>query len=132
MLFRRRKQTGPQLTREESLSAKPVLSRLVKVERSEQGQTVLQVPRRDSAMVRAVARWFKVPPYRPVELDELGSFVIELCDGRHSVKDVVDKLAERYKLNRREAEVSTSEFVRTLARRSILALVIEGEDPASD
>ena len=118
-----------QLSREESLSARPVLSRLVRVDRNEQGRLVLQIPRRDSSLVRTVARAFRIAPYKKVALDEIGTFVIELCDGRHTVRDVVDKLAKEYKLNRREAEVSTTSFLRTLARRSIVGLVIDEAEP---
>jgi len=105
-----------------------VLNRLVKVDRDREGHVILQVPRADNSLVRSVTRWFRLPPYKPIALDELGTFVIELCDGRRTVRDLVDMFAKRYKLNRREAEVGMTTFLRTLARRSIIALVIEGED----
>jgi len=123
-LFGRRKARKP-LDRERSLSARPFLDRRVSVDRDADGNIVLHVPRRDTALVRMVARVFKMQPYRQVALDELGSFVIELCDGRHSVREIVDKLAKEYKLNRREAEVSTAAFLRSLAGRSIVGLLIE-------
>jgi len=44
------------------------------------------------------------------------------------VRDMIDKFAERFKLNRREAEVSLSSFLRTLAGRSIVGLLIEEAD----
>lgn len=125
-LFGKKRRSTPHLGRQESLSAKPVLNRLVKVERGEDGKVMLQIPRRDSGMVRAVSRMFHIAPYKRVALDELGTFVIELCDGNHTVQDVVDKFAERFKLNPREAELSMSGFLRNLARRSIIGLVIEG------
>ncbi|MGD2174015.1 MAG: PqqD family protein [Candidatus Brocadiaceae bacterium] len=124
-LFGRKKRDLPELSREESLSAKPVLNRLVKVERDGKGNVILHIPRRDTALVRFVSRVFKMSPYSRLTLDALGTFVIELCDGDHTVRQIVDKLSENYKLNKREAELSTSEFLRTLARRSIVALVIE-------
>ncbi len=124
-LFGRKKKDLPQLDRQDSLSARPVLNSLVKVERDEEENIVLQIPRRDSAMVRLVSRVFKMRPYRRITLDDLGTFVVELCDGEHSVRQIVDKLAEEYTLNRREAELSTAQFLRDLARRSIVGLVIE-------
>ena len=125
-LFGKKKTQVPPLDREDALAAKPVLNRLVKLEKSEDGNLILQVPRRDSAMTRTMARVFGIPPYRRVALDELGTFVIQLCDGQHRVKDMVDKFAKRFRLNRREAEVSLTTFLRTLGRRGIIALVIEG------
>lgn len=126
-LFGRRKAGSPQLSREDSLSAKPVLSRLVKLERAADGNIILQIPRRDSAMARTIARAFRMPPYRRVALDELGTFVIELCDGEHAVKDIVDKFVERFRLSPREAEASTTDFLRILARRSVIGLVVEAD-----
>jgi hypothetical protein len=127
MLFRSRKPGTTALDRDDAFSARPIVNRLVKVDRDAEGRVILQVPRRDSALVRTVTRWFQVPPYKKVALDELGTFVIELCDGEHRVRDIVDKLAERFRLNRREAELSTTDFLRTLARRSIIGLLIEGD-----
>ena len=129
-LLRRRAPSGPQLSRQESLDARPVVSRLVKVDRDDKGGIVLQVPRRNSALVRTVSRAFRISPYKRVALDELGTFVIELCDGRHTVRDIVDRLAGTFRLNRREAEVSTTTFLRDLARRSIIGLVIGEDGPA--
>ncbi|MHC4593148.1 MAG: PqqD family protein, partial [Planctomycetota bacterium] len=124
-LFGRKGRKSPQLSRGASLSARPVLSRLVKLERAADGSIILQIPRRDSAMARTVARAFRMPPYKRVALDELGTFVIELCDGEHAVKDIVDKFVKRFKLSTRQAEVSTTDFLRILARRSVIGLVVE-------
>ncbi len=115
----------PELSREESLSAKPVLNSLVREERDADGHVILQVPRRDTVMTRTVARVFKMRPYRRITLDELGTFVIQLCDGRHTVDEIVDKFAEEFRLSRREAELAMLEFIRGLARRSVIGLVVE-------
>ncbi len=127
-LFRRKKEPLPELDRADSLSANPVLNSLVKVERDGKDNIVLQIPRRDSAMVRMVSKVFKMRPYRRITLDELGTFVVELCDGEHTVREIVDKLAEEYKLNQREAELSTAEFLKDLGGRSIIGLVIEDDE----
>jgi hypothetical protein len=128
VLFGSRKARKTPLDREDALAARPVLNRLVKVERDAEGKVILQVPRRDNALVRTVTRWFQVPPYKKVALDELGTFVIELCDGEQAVRDIVDKLGRRFRLSRREAELSTTAFLRTLARRSIIGLLVESGD----
>jgi len=127
-LFSKRRPEPPRLTREESLSACPVLNRLVRLERGEGGKIVLQVPRRNTSLARTVSRFFKLPLYRRVALDELGTFVVELCDGENSVRDIVDKFAKAYRLNRREAELSMLEFLRNLTRRSIVGMVIGTTD----
>lgn len=126
-LFGRKKQ-APRVDRREAMSARPVLSRMVKVERAEDGHAVLQVPRPDNWMVRWVSRSFRLPAYKRVALDELGTFVIEHCDGEHTVRDIVDKFSKKFRLNRREAEVSMRTFLRDLARRGIVGVAFESEE----
>jgi hypothetical protein len=127
-LFGKKKTPPAPLDRQTSLSARPVLNRLVKTERGEDGNVILLVPRPDTMWVRWVSRRLQLPAYKRVALDELGTFVIEHCNGEQTVRDIVDKFAKKYRLNRREAEVSMSTFLRDLARRSIIGLVIEEAD----
>jgi len=126
-IFGKKKGDKPRLDREQSLSARPVLNSLVKVEKDEDENAVLQIPRRDTAMSRVVARVFKLSPYKRLTLDELGTFVIKLCDGRHTVREVVDKFRKRFRLNQREAELSMRKFLRALAEKSIIGLIVEEE-----
>jgi hypothetical protein len=126
-LFGRKSKSAQKLDRGESLAAKPVVNRLVKVENDAAGNVILHVPRPDSRTVRLVSRVFRVPPYKRLALDELGTFVIELCDGENTVSDVVDRLSGTFKLNRREAEVSTMTFLRNLGRRGVIGLVLDSD-----
>ena len=57
-------------------------------------------------------------------LDEIGSFVWRLCDGNHSVREIIRALAARYKLHRKEAEVSVVAYLRTLAKRRLIAVAV--------
>jgi hypothetical protein len=50
-------------------------------------------------------------------LDEVGSFVWNLCDGEHPVSALVEALVERYKLGKREAEVSLTTYLKQLGKR---------------
>ncbi len=128
MALFRRKPKGKPISREDSLATRPVLNRLVRLEEGEDGNTILCIPRRQTAMFKAVSKWYHISPYKKVALDELGSFVIELCDGNHTVAEIVEKFAERFRLNRREAEVAMGAFLRDLAGRSVIGLVIDRED----
>ena len=67
-----------------------------------------------------------MPPVleRSVKLDELGAFVFRLVDGRRTVLQIVEAFAKRYKANRREAELSTVDFLRSLAQRQIISIAI--------
>jgi hypothetical protein len=84
-------------------------------------QVVLRMKRGTGFMARFM------PPVleRTVKLDELGAFVFRQIDGRRTVLQIVDAFAQRYKANRREAELSTVEFIRALVQRQIISIAIK-------
>jgi hypothetical protein len=47
-----------------------------------------------------------------------------MCDGRTSVREMIERLADRYKLNREESAASLTAFVRTLAAKGLVTLVV--------
>jgi hypothetical protein len=121
------KKKGPQLKREDSLAAVVVPNRQLRVERNAEGVITLYAPFHAAAFVERIARWLGAAPRAgeaKVELDEVGSFVWDLCDGRRNVREMVACLTEKYKLNRKEAEASLTAFLRSLAGRNLVAIVI--------
>jgi hypothetical protein len=121
------KKKGPQLTREDSLAAVVVPNRQLRVERNAEGVVTLYAPFHAAAFVERIARWLGAPARAgeaKVELDEVGSFVWNLCDGQRNVREMVACLADKYKLNRKEAEASLTAFLRSLAGRNLVAIVI--------
>ena len=122
-LFGTKKQ-APEIDRTQSLAARPALNDLISFERNSRGLTVLHMPRRRTGMVRVVAKAFRLPPYKQIELDELGSYTLELCDGSHSVGEMVRLFAGEFKLNRREAEVSMLSYLQSLAKRGIISFAV--------
>jgi len=106
------------------MNAVPVLNQLVTVERNAAGNAVLNLPRKRTSMVRLISRVFRLPPYKQIELDELGTCVVELCDGKNTVADIIRVFSERFRLNRRETEVSMLTYLKTLAKRGIVAFVV--------
>ena len=119
----------PKLTRAQSLAAIPVLNPLITVEHNEQGSAVLSVPRKRTSIVKMLSKMFKMPPYRRIELDELGTYTIQLCDGSRTVKQVVARFAEEYGLNRREADVMMRAYLQGLAKRGAVIFGVP-KDPA--
>jgi hypothetical protein len=120
------------LSREKSLSSIPVRNQAIEEERADDGNVRLVIPRREDWWVRAAARFFYVPQRRRVTLDEIGSFVWELCDGEHDVRQIIRALAERYKLHRKEAEVSVVAYLRTLAKRRFIAVAVLKDKKADE
>ncbi|MFW6162413.1 MAG: PqqD family protein [Planctomycetota bacterium] len=119
-VLRRRKP----MSREQSLTSIPVRNEAIEQERTDEGTVRLIIPRRDDWWVRAAARFFYVPKRRRIVLDEIGSFVWELCDGDNDVRRIIRALAERYQLHRKEAEVSVVAYLRQLAKRRLIAIAV--------
>jgi len=59
-----------------------------------------------------------------IRLDEIGAFVIEQINGERTVQEIVDAFANRYRANRREAELCLADFLKSLAERNIIAIGI--------
>lgn len=124
MLFKRRKSA---LSRTEALSAKPVRAVAAELQSAEGGGGRLQVELKRSGW----SGWlFRMPAgaTKTFELDEIGVMVWESCDGKTSVQQIIRKLAKRYNLNLREAEVSTVQFLQMLARKGLIGMSINRKD----
>ena len=125
MAFRSRK---PALSREQSLASVPLRNTAVREEETDEGFARLVSPRRDARWVRWLSRVFYVPKARRVTLDEIGTFVWRQCDGEHDVRSIIQALCKRYKLHRKEAEVSVVTYLRTLAKRGLLGIAVLEEN----
>jgi hypothetical protein len=126
--FRRRK---PSLSREQNLASVPLRSTSVREEETDEGYARLVAPRRDSWWVRAMAKIFYVPDARRVTLDEIGTFVWRQCDGKHNMRDIIQALCKRYKLHRKEAEVSVVAYLRQLMKRGLLGIAVVDDEKES-
>ena len=88
-----------------------------------------------------VAVWVKQPrrllpplswivPFRRerlTRLDRIGSRVWSLCDGRRTVEEVVDVIAEQYRLTFHESRVAVTGYLKTLIQRGVLAIEMAEE-----
>ena len=107
------------------MSARPVRNPSIETTRDAQDEVSLNIPRRKTWWVNLLARFGGVPEFRVVTLDRIGTRVWDLCDGGSTVRDLVARVADENKLSRKEAEVSLVSYLRQLARRGLVALVVE-------
>jgi hypothetical protein len=116
MLFKKK----PDLSRADALAARPMRVSAT-VSRDQSGGAKVKVELKGP-------RWggwlFKMPAgaSKTYELDELGLFVWDACDGKTSVQQVIRKLAKQYNLNLREAEVATVKFLQMLTSKGLIGL----------
>ena len=119
-LFKKRPQVS--LDRHQSTFGIPVLNDGVTVERQSDGNlTLCYIIRRGYGFLD---RFRPAEMQRHMELDELGSFVVDLIDGERNVLEIVEEFQEKYKTNRRETQMSVVTFLKNLAVRGIASVVI--------
>lgn len=123
MLFGKNR-TNP-LTREQSLRCVPVRNEHVEEKRLDSGEVTLYLPRREVWWVNALAKIFYIPKKgRGIMLDELGTSMWDMIDGRTNVKQVIERFASTYRLSKREAELSIVAHLRNLAKRGLIGIAV--------
>jgi len=121
--FIRKKET---LSRQQALSTKPIRNPGVEWEKDELGDVNVYVPRRKDAVARFLCWMLRAPEKKTISLGEVGGFVWELCDGKHSVDAIISQICSRYKMTRREAEVSVGAYLKTLGDRRLVGFKVGG------
>ena len=121
----------PRISREQLLGARPVRHPAVEsTSDPATGEFSLKLPRRRTWWLNLLARFGDVPEYRLLTLDRVGSSVWNLCDGEHTVQDLVSRLADEHKLPTNQAEASMMTYLRLLSDRGLIALVLDSDDTA--
>jgi hypothetical protein len=117
----------PAVSREAALDAKPVSAPGITLKELDEGGARLTIPLKSSS------RWgwlFRLPKdaTKTIELDAIGLFVWQHCDGKTSVLQIIRKLSKQYNLGLRQAEVPTVQFLNMLSRRGLIAMAIDISD----
>lgn len=100
----------------------PRLANQVEPVRTDSGALRLRGPLlRRSAFARGMAWLLRLPARFEVELDDIGTFVVERCDGR-TLDFIADEVAAHLRLSRREAETALADFCAMLVHRRLLVL----------
>ncbi len=115
----------PQLSREQAMGARPVRNPSLPWKVNDEGNVVVTLPRRGDLAGKALGWLFMVPEQKPIELDELGSVVWHHCDGQYTVREIVEVLAAKYKLNRQEVDLTLTEYLRMLGKRGMVGFMID-------
>ena len=114
------------MTRDEALSYKPAKNQHISETRLDTGEVIIEYPVAVRPLIAAVARRLgktqNLTQTRKLQLDALGTSVWDLIDGRHTVRRMINIFAETHRLEKREAEVSVTQFIRELGRRGLLGL----------
>ncbi len=125
-LFKRKSKDSP-LSREEALACVPVRSAAARETRLESGDILIAYPQTMRPWARALLGRFAKSaaasaPVKKLQLDQLGSSVWEMIDGRRSVRQIAAAFARNHRMPYREAEFSVTQFLRELGKRGLVGM----------
>lgn len=120
--FDRRTRIDPEILRK----AKPLRNAFVEFEKLEDGSIVLSAPlsTQGSGLLGRFAQKAGRPDRKQFELEPVGAFVWDICDGKHTFEGISRKLRERFKLSKVEADASLSAFLQMLAQRKLITMMV--------
>lgn len=67
------------------------------------------------------------PKYKKIILDRVGSEIWKLCDGEHTIDDIIRKVIKLTGLSRRNAELATYNYIRQLVEKGLIELLIPSQ-----
>jgi hypothetical protein len=117
----------PPPDREAVFKLRPMRNGAIEWKTDDEGQATLTVPHRTDHFGKLVSSIFRLPEARNVQLDEVGTFVWNLCDGNQTVDAIVKQTSKEYKLNRREVEISVTTYLQMLSERNFIAMYQRGK-----
>jgi len=127
MAFRRRKRVS---VPDEADPAPYVLDR-VDVESDEEGMARVSIPRPRTWFNRLLTFIFRREGYKILTLDETGTRMLELIDGRRTFSDLAEVLSEEHSLEEDQAGRSMAMFLERLAREGVIGMRLP-EDTARE
>merc|ERR1712202_52245 len=110
--------------RGELMKTLPLRNQLVKWEVDEKGEVSLTIPQDHKMWLRVLAKLFSLPGKRVIVLDDVGSYMWQLCDGQNSLRRISKQLSDKYNLTAKEAEMSLVEYLRALGKRGIIGFAV--------
>jgi hypothetical protein len=122
----RKKSNQPSISRGDALNRIPVKNIQVTEARLESGEVVISYPVTMRPFFAGLVKRFGGPEVqiqmKKLQLDELGTSVWNMIDGKFSVRQLIERFARTHQLEAREAEVSVAQFLRELGRRGLIGL----------
>ncbi len=106
--------------------AKPMKNPNVTETLEEDGSVLLSAPlaQQGRGFMGMLAKWMKAPDHKKFELEPVGAFVWNLCDGRHTFEGISKKLREKFKMNRLEADAALLAYLQMLSQRRLITLMV--------
>lgn len=116
-----------ELTRKQSLQSIPVPARILRREPTDDDGLRITVELHTPKWQRVILRAAETLQ-RTFELDAFGREVLDLCDGRRTVRQIAERFAQAHQLEHHQAHLAVMTFLKTLIARRIIAIAIPPEE----
>lgn len=112
------------ISREQALRAIPGTPTVQSVKPLENGGAKIEVVRETRPIQRLLLR---MPDRvtKEFELDAFGRQIVEWCDGKRSVKQILDRFLKEYRLDPHEGEKALFTFLKTLVGKGIIHMRVK-------
>ncbi len=124
---------GIRVKREQWLRSKP-LRTIEDYEVDDNGNIVLIVEVEEKGVLAKILKLFSIvppPKYKKIVLDRIGSKVWLLCDGKHTIDDIVRVVMKETGLSRRNVEIAVYNYINQLVMKGLVQLQIPLEEDSS-
>lgn len=118
----------PKITREAMFNSKPTRNSALEWEMNDDDEACITLRRADTTRVKIISKIFWVPDKRTMVLDQIGTQVWEMCDGKTTVEAMIKRLSTDHKLNNKEAEISLLAYLKQLGQKNLVGFVVDKKD----
>ncbi len=116
----------PRMNKQRALTVIPVQNSEVTTQVSSSGHILIRYPVTVRPwMAKLLRRFTDTSPqirFRKLQLDNLGTNVWQMIDGKRTVQDIIDEFAQLHQLPTAESESAITQFFRDLGKRGLVGM----------
>ena len=131
LLYTLKLKKRPDMDRTQVMKAFPVRNQLITWEIDDKGEAALVIPQKETLWLRLVSKLFMLPGKRVIVLDSIGTYVWQMCDGKHTISQIIKGIQNQYQLTRKEAETSLFTFMQQLGKRNFIQFAIPKQNTSA-
>ena len=105
---------------QEQMRSRPIRTKGPQVTEKDDGRMDISIPLRHRTIVQLLQKVLPVSKEKNLELDRLGTRLYNLCDGTHSVEELVEMHQREWLLTFFEARAMVLQYLRLLSQRNLI------------